>query len=584
MRQTSTRSSRSSSEQSRAGDERGFVLVWFALLIVVMLGVAAFAVDLGHAYYVAQQAQDSADAAALSAAPYLPDNCTNANPHAVDISAANGFPNAGNTTVSAVNGAPGGAGCDADPSLLPNQIKVDITTKVDTWFARALGIDTLSVTRSSTAEYDPPVQLGSPHSYFGNVPGCAACEQPSIWASVAGQANRKVDGNAIFENWCTNTTTADNCTAGDPNNNSDHDDNGMLFEISNPTRQNLNVELFDPGYVAGSLTCGGGDPTVCPGDEVLSQQSAAAPPTSTTFTLYPLDNLTNPLGNPATCSATYPGYTSAPAPNPVDLTARSFHSWANFGSDAGCGALNATSYVLQVRTGDDLGLPPEAGVNNFSVAACTGCGANQPSDDSNVDVSAITKMSLFANAPPGTSNPQFYLARVPSWAKGQFLTLSFFDVGDISAAGGSTSIAGALTVTAKDATHGAGGSSIGEFSNCTYSHPDSRGNTAGDYIGGQTTPWDPDPVDTAFASNPNSLTSMGGGCTAQVLPNSSTGASFWNGKWVTWKVPIPSDYTCNDKDLTKCWLQIQYNYTNAQFHDATTWTATLSGNPVRLTK
>ena len=66
----------------RGERERGFVLVWFAILIIVMLSVTAFAVDLGHAYLVGQQEQDAADAAALSAATYLPDNCSNANPHA----------------------------------------------------------------------------------------------------------------------------------------------------------------------------------------------------------------------------------------------------------------------------------------------------------------------------------------------------------------------------------------------------------------------------------------------------------------------------------------------------------------------
>jgi hypothetical protein len=50
------------------------------------------------------------------------------------------------------------------------------------------------------------------------------------------------------------------------------------------------------------------------------------------------------------------------------------------------------------------------------------------------------------------------------------------------------------------------------------------------------------------------------------------------------RAPVALDYTCNDLDQTKCWLQIRYGYANAQFHDPTTWTASLSGNPVRLTK
>jgi hypothetical protein len=231
-----------------------------------------------------------------------------------------------------------------------------------------------------------------------------------------------------------------------------------------------------------------------------------------------------------------------------------------------------------VQSGDVISGPPQAGVNMFSVAACGSCSSTQPQDDANVDVSAITKMSLFTDTPIGTANPQFYLARVPSWAKGQSLTLSLFDVGDIN--GSSGPIAGALTVSAVDATHGAGGSLIGEFSNCRYSHP---GTPDRGYIQNQTTPWGVNPSDTEWTDD-GSLQSMGGGCTAPVNLNGAGNAAAWNGKWVTWEIPIPTDYTCDDRDLTKCWLQIQYKYTNAQFHDATTWTASLSGNPVRLTK
>ena len=564
------------------------MLVWFALLMIVMLGVAAFAVDLGHAYLVGQQEQDAADAAALSAASYLPDNCVNADPHAQNIAAANGFPNGGVTQVTAVNGSTGGSGCDADPTLSPNQIRVKVKTKVDTWFARAIGIDTLTVSRSSTGEYDPPVQLGSPSNVFGEAPGCVGCFQSNVWANAAGKDNRKVDGNAIFENWCANTS-ADNCS-GNGQNNSDHDNDGMLFQISNPKLENLNIELFDPGFVDDGQpsfakpSCNDGSVyPLCTGDTTLSHQTAGAPAVTTKYTLYPLDNLSNPLGNPPVCSVTYPGYFSpAAAAAANDRTAHSFHAWANLATDAGgCGALNGSSYVLQVQSGDDFGGASQAGSNMFSVAACTGCAPNQPQNDTNVAVSAITKMSLFTNAL--NAQPTFYLARVPSWAKSQFLTLSFFDIGDIN--GPSGQIGGALTVVSADAVHSGSGIPIGEFSNCTYSHPASRGNTASDYISGQITPWDPNPPDTEWATNPNTLQSLGGGCTAQVTINNSTGASFWNGKWATFEIQIPSDYSCTDTDFTKCWVQIKYNWpAGAVLHDATTWTATLSGNPVRLTK
>jgi hypothetical protein len=234
--------------------------------------------------------------------------------------------------------------------------------------------------------------------------------------------------------------------------------------------------------------------------------------------------------------------------------------------------------VLQIQSGDDLGTAPQRGFNNFSVAACSGCQPNQPTFDPNVSISAITKMALFANT--STANPHFYLARVPTWARGQVLTMSFFDVGDIFDRNGNP-LAGSLTVAAVDATHGTNGGLVGEFGNCTFSHPDSRGTDVGDYISGQPTPWDPGASDLSWARNPSALTGLSG-CTAPVSVNPSR--SNWNGKWVTWKVPIPADYTCNDLDQAKCWLQVRYAYANADFHDETTWTASLSGNPVRLTK
>jgi hypothetical protein len=53
-------------------DERGAVLIMTALMLVVLLGISALVVDLGYAYEMRRQAQNSADAAALGAAQDLP--------------------------------------------------------------------------------------------------------------------------------------------------------------------------------------------------------------------------------------------------------------------------------------------------------------------------------------------------------------------------------------------------------------------------------------------------------------------------------------------------------------------------------
>ena len=52
--------------------ERGQILPIVALALVVMLGISAFAIDVGYAYYAKRQLQSATDAAALAGAQDLP--------------------------------------------------------------------------------------------------------------------------------------------------------------------------------------------------------------------------------------------------------------------------------------------------------------------------------------------------------------------------------------------------------------------------------------------------------------------------------------------------------------------------------
>src|SRR5689334_5944994 len=55
-----------------ARDERGVVVVWMAIMIVVFLGVAAFSVDIAYWHLVQGRQQRAADAAALAGAVSWP--------------------------------------------------------------------------------------------------------------------------------------------------------------------------------------------------------------------------------------------------------------------------------------------------------------------------------------------------------------------------------------------------------------------------------------------------------------------------------------------------------------------------------
>ena len=59
----------------------------------------------------------------------------------------------------------------------------------------------------------------------------------------------------------------------------------------------------------------------------------------------------------------------------------------------------------------------------------------------------------------------------------------------------------------------------------------------------------------------------------------------WQGKAYTIFVPIPTDYQCGFSTLSGCWFRVQVGFPNGTLlTDATTWSATITGDPVRLVK
>jgi putative Flp pilus-assembly TadE/G-like protein/von Willebrand factor type A domain-containing protein len=134
---------------TRARDESGQALVLLVVAIVALLGISAFVVDLGHAYYVQRSLQASADAAATAGALELPDSGAAAGV-ARDYSGSPGgrnerenVPNV-QTTVS--------TRCLSIAPCAPvNAIVVRQSVTVQTFFARVFGVDTVTVSARATA-------------------------------------------------------------------------------------------------------------------------------------------------------------------------------------------------------------------------------------------------------------------------------------------------------------------------------------------------------------------------------------------------------------------------------------------------
>ncbi|GMU77511.1 MAG: hypothetical protein AMXMBFR46_03110 [Acidimicrobiia bacterium] len=572
------RASRTPRRPARAaGDaERGFVLVWFAILLVVLLGFAALAVDVWHWNHEGARMQRAADAAALGGAVFMPENPGQiAYTTAKQITAKNGYANG----VSGVQ-------IDTRPGLRPNQLKVTVSKPVKNFFGSVLGIGSTTIVKHAVAEYERSVNMGSPINQFGNDPELGtivhgSTRYPDFWANVFGPRSSKAKGDAVLATLCGSGT--DNCSGST---NVDHDPMGYFYgvEVAPGAVGSLAVQAFDPAFAHVGDNCGnnnGGsnligasqlppnfnpsfpvaNPSVrydpasssvyCSGDMYYADGTDNGIPPWTVYQVREPDDTPNdPTNNPVVCQVEFPGHTgnlvpslqstTAPAGAP-DLFVRYFRQWFTI-----CTVANPQSgtYFVQVQTKTKLNgdaAPYGGGANRFALRA--GLGGNFTS--TNLRIFGEARIGIYANAP--SANTTFYLARVLPGARGRSLVVTFFDTGDAAQAG-------ALTVLPPPDATTTNGAPLTSWAGCTYTAP--PGTSSGP------------PFGTFTATQAN--------CRINGVSSAN-----YNGQWVQVKVPIPDDYDCTFTDATGCWARINFAFP-ANVNDTTTWVARIEGDPVRL--
>ena len=79
--------------EAMSGDDGGFVIVWMALMLLVLLAFCGFGIDVAHWWFVGQKEQRAADAAALAGSIYMPNDLPSAQAIALRVSAQNGYKN-----------------------------------------------------------------------------------------------------------------------------------------------------------------------------------------------------------------------------------------------------------------------------------------------------------------------------------------------------------------------------------------------------------------------------------------------------------------------------------------------------------
>ncbi len=583
--------------RTRHGNERGFFMVWFAVTFVALTAFAGLALEYNRWQQISTRAQKAADAAALGGAVFLPENTGNkAFTTAQTVSAANGFKNGTNgVTVTTAVGS------------LPNQLKVSVAIKTHNPFGAIVGYNTTTIVRSSVAEYQLPQNLGSPQNSFGNDPESASA-QPQFWGNLFGPSSAKEKGDAVQSagpSAAASLCNADNCVSSV---NKDYDPNGYFYGIDVPagTSGALDVQVFDPAFVHVGDNCGSSDGNAknslvaaatltaaqipgytgsvtpatrydwqgssafCSGDNYYGDGSNSSAPW-TTWTLRAPDVSTwDPSNNPIVCQAEFPGVypetsnglpggtinanqmktllqqaTPYPGTNPARTFASFFRQWVTL-----CSVANPIegTYFLQVQTAtkiDGSATPNGGGSNRFSIRV--GAGGNYTTTNG-IHLYGNQKMSAYANA--AGANTQFYLTKVLPGEAGKTLVLNFYDTGDASQPG-------TLAVLPPADSNVSGGL----FSNCLFTKP--PGNSSGP-------PW-------------GSFSATSSGC--QITNVSSGGSPSYNGQWVTWEIPIPSDYTCDASDSLGCWVKLQFVYpAGTNVTDTTTWSAYILGEPVRIIK
>ena len=180
--------------------ERGQAIVLIALGIVGLVGMTALAIDGGNAYSDRRHAQNAADTAVLSAALAK----TRENPWqsaGIDMASNNGYDDTDANQSVFIHTCATAPGCSApydgsNPDLFPPEefIRIEITSKVDTFFAPVIGVAQVTNRVEAIARAKPSKEM-----FFGNAMVALAPTGKSVY-TLNGGPDTEITGGGIFVN------------------------------------------------------------------------------------------------------------------------------------------------------------------------------------------------------------------------------------------------------------------------------------------------------------------------------------------------------------------------------------------------
>lgn len=368
-------------------------------MIVILLGVAAFAVDLGWFYLNASRIQRAADAGSLAGVIWMPDDFSQATASAKEITRTNGYEDGVDSAVVVVDPVPGDS----------HQLQVTVTDTVPTFFLNVFGMENQTIMKIARAEFVPPLPLGSPENQFGNScdPEMASGCGPNFWANIHGRYTDTVLGDA-FSPACRGSVEA-GCTPNDMWRDDSSPRPGYLYGIEADGASSFTVEFLDVEFRNNS-----GLPTsdqIRTGDNGCEQWGDDQPDCGPTVRVSLYEPDPSPLDltdNASICTMDIPPQPQIAEDAPYE-----------FVRPAPCFTVNSPSsgiYVLQVRV---LGVGPNPdGLNRYSVRSMP----------ATTRLYALGDMSIYNNSSGSTT--EFHLAEVLPVYAGKTLVVELYDAGE----------------------------------------------------------------------------------------------------------------------------------------------------------
>lgn len=225
-------------------NDGGYVLVTVALMLVVLVSLAGFAVDLGTWYVKATKLQRAADVAALSAASSLPNEA-----QAISVAQStlqrNGLSATGSVTFD----------IDVEGGVVNVSVR---DSAVPTYFTKMF-LSKVDIERSSRAEKRSVIPLGSPFNAVGGGTVVSGLQNQNFWASINGMCAPAEDGDLFASKWNYNkyrSSETNDCNPSALKRNPNYiapegtGFNGYSYMIEVPAgvTGRINIDIWNPAY------------------------------------------------------------------------------------------------------------------------------------------------------------------------------------------------------------------------------------------------------------------------------------------------------------------------------------------------